>query len=263
MGTTITPSETTTTTDLTLEILHATLTRTTAGPGKFDLFAAMKAYDALPPEQKLEAQRRFDESRERDLEPFLKKIHLAEKRGFNSLAPQDWDISFDHLEVFDQNKRELERLRAWTPSMEKGVVLYGSVGTGKSTAAKAIVNRYATSVFPCLFKGLGDAMQDLKDAIKSQEVTMGMIEGKLISPSLLVLDDLGSEKSTEWAREKIFSIFEARAFQRKHTFFTTNLMPDDIKKKYGPRIHDRMVQYCSWVKMEGKSFRQMKFKQEI
>jgi DNA replication protein DnaC len=106
-------------------------------------------------------------------------------------------------------------------------------------------------------------MQALKDAIDDPNSSVGMEEARLIAPSLLVFDDLGSEKSTEWAREKIFTIFEARARQGKHTFFTTNLDPKDIRSVYKERIHDRMIEFCSWVQFPGKSFRKRNFKAEI
>lgn len=187
----------------------------------------------------------------------------GERRGITSLNEKDWQVGFESLEITPENKQQIDRLQKWEPSMKKGIVLWGPIGTGKSIACKAIINRFATKDFRCLFISVPDAMQRLKDSIDGKQTNVGHEQEKLISPNLLVLDDLGAEKSTEWVVERIFTIFEKRAALDKFTFFTTNLDPKQIGEVYGPRIHDRMVQFCSWVKFEGKSFRKENFENEI
>ena len=106
-------------------------------------------------------------------------------------------------------------------------------------------------------------MQKLKDSIDQKGVSISDVMERFISPDLLVLDDLGAEKSSEWAIEKLFLIFEKRVALSKHTFFTTNLSSEDINSVYGPRIVDRLIEFCSWVKFEGTSFRKKMFENEI
>ena len=220
----------------------------------------------MTPEQRArhdERLRKAKEARGPEEDEIYAKIRLNEKKGYTSLEPTEWEVSFESLEVVEQNRKPLERIQNWTPDMVKGVVLYGPVGTGKSTVCKCLINKWASSEYRCLFLSLGKAMQRLKDAIGSNDTTVSMEEEKLIRPGLLIIDDLGADVSSDWTREKIFTIFESRARQGKHTIFTTNLDPEEISTTYGGRIKDRMVEFCSWVNMPGKSFRQMNFKNEI
>ncbi len=185
------------------------------------------------------------------------------KRNYTSLLEKDWPVTFESLKIIPQNAEQVRRIQNWNPELSKGVVLYGSVGTGKSTLCKAVVNRFASQSYRCLFISVADAMQRLKDTMDRKDTTLGAEQEKLITPNLLLLDDLGAEKASEWAVEKIFLIFEKRAALKKHTFFTTNLTPDQIGDVYKERIRDRMVEHCSWVHFQGDSFRKLTFKNEI
>ena len=91
----------------------------------------------------------------------------------------------------------------------------------------------------------------------SKETSVEYQVDKFIAYDLLVLDDLGTEKSTEWAYEKLFSIFDTRILLGKHTFFTTNLTLKELMDQYGARIVDRIRSNCRTFSMQGRSFRAM------
>jgi DNA replication protein DnaC len=202
-------------------------------------------------------------NQEADDKAFQEQLKKNARRGYSSLSEKDWQVTFESLEIVPQNTEQVTRLKKWNPSMQRGVVLYGSVGTGKSTLCKAVINRFCSRDYRCLFISVADAMQRLKDAIDKEGTSVGHETEKLIEPNLLLLDDLGAEKSTEWATERLFVIFEKRAAQQKHTFFTTNLTPEQISGVYKERIKDRMIEFCTWVKFEGESFRKLKYVNEI
>lgn len=210
-----------------------------------------------------EQEERVRLSKKAQEDEFHEGLRKNARRGYTSLPEKDWQVTFESLEVIPQNAEQIARLKKWNPTMTKGVVLYGSVGTGKSTCCKAIINAFASKEYRCLFISVADAMQRLKDAIDKEGTTVGHETDKLIEPQLLLLDDLGAEKSTEWATERIFVIFEKRAAQSKHTIFTTNLTPKELSGIYKERIADRMREFCSWVEFPGESFRKKNFKNEI
>lgn len=230
---------------------------TTASLGKLNLRDLLDR----PPDPASEERARI--SAEAQQQEFRDKLRKNERRGFTSLSEKDWQVTFESLEVIPQNSEQIGRLKKWNPSMTKGVVLYGSVGTGKSTLCKAIINQFATKTYRCLFISVADAMQRLKDAIDKEGTTVGHETEKLIEPNLLILDDLGADKSTEWATERIFVIFEKRAAQDKHTFFTSNLTAKEISAVYKERIASRMMEFCSWVQFQGDDFRKKNFVNEI
>lgn len=183
--------------------------------------------------------------------------------GYSSLPEHEWTITFETMPICEQNRAPINRLACWVPQLKKGAVIYGTVGTGKSTICKALINRYASPTRRCLFISVTDALKTIKGAMDRKDTTVEMECNKLVDPAILVFDDLGVDNCTEWAREQIFSIFEARTHSGKHTFFTTNLTPDQIRDVYKERIHDRMLEWCSWIQMTGESFRKRNFENEI
>lgn len=214
---------------------------------------------APPDERELKAQ---DKPTAWELE-YAETNRKKARRGYSSLGEDDWGVTFDSLKVVPQNQELLERLKKWSPEMKRGVLLAGPVGTGKSTVCKAIINRFASPEFRCLFISMAEIMQQLRDAIGKRETTTGEEMDRFIAPELLIIDDLGAEKSTDWATEKLFLIFEKRAALRKHTFFTTNCTAAELGALYKERILDRLFEFCTWVKMPGSSFRRAQHAPEI
>ena len=75
---------------------------------------------------------------------------------------------------------------------------------------------------------------------------------------LLILDDLGQEKASEWVTEFIYAIFEARTGEGaggKRTIITTNLASALISQRYGSAVLDRIEHNAAIAKFEGKSKR--------
>jgi DNA replication protein DnaC len=62
----------------------------------------------------------------------------------------------------------------------------------------------------------------------------------LTDDDFVILDDLGSSKSTEWRVDIIFDFVDQRFSNGKPTYISTNLSPQEIKEVYGPRTHSRL-----------------------
>lgn len=72
---------------------------------------------------------------------------------------------------------------------------------------------------------------------------------------LLILDDLGTEKSTEWAIDKLDTLINHRWLEEKCTVFTTNLQPSQLQPRQRSRIKEGVV-----VTLEGIDYREYKAK---
>lgn len=202
----------------------------------------------------------LDEQYEKEaMEEWKIKNAIGDKMNYTSLTEREWVITFDKL----GSRPHIERIKVWTPSLKKGAILFGPVGTGKSTLCKALINHWGSPDYRCLFISMNDALDKMRATFDNKDTNLEYEMDKLRRPSLLILDDLGTEKTTEWSLSQFFTVFENRARSGKHTWFTTNLDEQEIKGRYGSRIHDRLVQFCSWVKCDGQSFRQSAFKNEI
>ena len=83
---------------------------------------------------------------------------------------------------------------------------------------------------------------------------------------LLILDDLGAERSSEYAQEQVYNVINTRYHAGLPFIITTNLTADEIKKpqevKYS-RIYDRILERCHPIKMEGVSRRREKLKDDF
>jgi len=230
-------------------------------PSKLKAFieaASNRTLDEIP----LLSKDRIRELNEASEKPFAIKRAYFERCGYTSLDESLWRHTFDGLQVLDQNRAAVERVKKWNPGEhKKGLVLWGSVGTGKTILTYCIINQFATKEFRCKFVKVSAAMDSIQESFNTK--TYGFVKESLNEPKLLILDEL-TEKTTDWRADQILSIFDERSNTGRHTIFTTNLNPEELKTVYGARIKDRMVEFCSWVQVEGDlSFRVRDFENEV
>ena len=82
--------------------------------------------------------------------------------------------------------------------------------------------------------------------------------GNVINAQLLIIDDLGAERGTEFAQEQVYSFIDKRNEKRKPTIITTNLSMEQLKKPDAlqqQRIYDRILQRSFPVEIAGPSWR--------
>ncbi len=136
----------------------------------------------------------------------------------------------------------------------KGLLLYGTVGTGKTYFAAAIANSLIDEGYRVLMTNFASLTNKIQ----------GMFEGKqefindLNRYSLLILDDLGAERKSEFMQEMVFNIIDSRYRSGLPFIITTNLTMDEIKKPQEvgySRIYDRILERCFPVEVAGNSRR--------
>jgi DNA replication protein DnaC len=166
------------------------------------------------------------------------------------------DLSTLHLhreqtfETFDRNRRDLaadERINlqeALTACEEfarepRGwLVLAGISGCGKTHLAAAIANQVAASTEDdVMFVVVPDLLDHLRAAFGPQSaVSYDRLFQEVRKTSLLVLDDLGTESATPWAKEKLFQLLNYRYSAHLATVITTSDTPNELE----PRLRSRM-----------------------
>jgi DNA replication protein DnaC len=144
------------------------------------------------------------------------------------------EVSFDREPIVSLDRAVLRQVRAYTRSIEenleagRGLWFDGPVGTGKTSlailvakAAKDAGRSYAVFPVPRLLAEIKRTFD--RDASDSY---MGVFR-RLCTVDLLVLDDLGAEKQTEWVLEQLYSIVNERWQDRRSIVVTTNLPDSD------------------------------------
>ena len=203
-----------------------------------------------------EKQREEEELRQKEKEMLaiasLKKQSLMDERLR--------DACFDNFKQTKDNAYNLKLCqryaRHFDEMLEKnqGLLFYGGVGTGKTFAAACIANHLLNQRVPVVmtsFVKLLETMQGFKEED-------GVLISRLNRAKLLIIDDLGAERSTDFALEKVYNIVDSRYRARLPIILTTNLSMAEMKEtvdiRYS-RIYDRIFELCYPMQFTGPSWR--------
>lgn len=146
----------------------------------------------------------------------------------------------------------------WSDMLSKniGLLLWGEVGTGKTYFAACIANALVENCVSVKMTNFSTILNDLfYENDKNQYID------RLNNHNLLIIDDLGIERDTEYALEQVYNIIDARYKSNKPLIVTTNLTITEIKNPVDTahkRIYDRVLEMCVPVKFDGENFRQQK-----
>ena len=150
------------------------------------------------------------------------------------------------------------------PAVNRGLLFTGPVGVGKTHLATAILRGLVERGAPCLFYEFGALLQEIRD---SYNPVSQASELKVLAPvykaEVLVLDELGASKPTDWVHDTMMQIIGKRYNDRKLTIFTTNYRDvrqtpaeETLEDRIGTRLRSRLYEMCKTVMIEGEDFRQ-------
>jgi DNA replication protein DnaC len=168
------------------------------------------------------------------------------------------DKSFD---TFDTDMRGVKRacLRAvdFAKKPDGWLVFFGNYGVGKTHLASAIANELLKQNYRVLFAVVPDLLDHLRSTFgPSSEVQYDQRFELIRDAAVLILDDLGTENTTPWAREKLFQIINHRYNGRMPTVITSNRRPEEIEPRIFSRMSDRAI--CEeFIIMDGDDYRRL------
>lgn len=214
---------------------------------------------------KCESKELEEKKRQEEYEEQMRRINRLKEASM--MDKKYREVTFDKYEVREENKKVFEMAKKYADRYQdmykknQGLLLYGPVGTGKSFTAACIGNYLLNNAKPVIMTSFVKILQDVwENAREAEYITI------LNSASLLIIDDLGTERETDYALEKVYNIIDSRVRANKPMIITSNLELndmmecEDIRKK---RIYDRILECCYPMYVGGKSFRMMKAAQRF
>ena len=201
-----------------------------------------------------EAERRAD--READRRSRIIRLRAAgiADRGMGQMTFAADDGS--NPDLIGKAKRYLA---AWDRMLADniGLVLWGNTGNGKTFAAACIANALIDQGVPVLMTNFARLLGEVTGMVSGDRVRY---MDSLQSYDLLVIDDFGVERQSEFSLEQVYSVIDGRYKTRKPLIMTTNITLDQLKRPENmshQRIYDRVLEMCVPLHFSGESKRKI------
>ena len=182
-------------------------------------------------------------------------VRRLKAEGFSDPAMLDWTFENDNgrSPQMHHAHRYVEQWQTMR-SENLGLLLWGGVGTGKSFLAGCIANALMEQEVPVRMTNFARILNELNGSFSGRND----IVDKFCRYPLLIIDDFGMERGTEYALEQIYNIVDCRYRSRKPLIVTTNLTLDEIlhpQDTAHARIYDRLLEMCVPISCIGVSLR--------
>lgn len=213
---------------------------------------------------KCEEEKRRAEEQERKAAALRAEIDSNRKAGIKDVKILQYTFKNDKYPESETSRRLRKYCAEHKQAYENniGLLLWGNVGVGKSFYAGCIANdlidkgiKVLCTTFPKILNGLFNA-DDKNDYINS-----------IVSYPFLIIDDLGTERGTDYAIEQLFTLIDERYKSNRPTIITTNLNPRDMAEVQDinyKRIYSRIAEMCVpfYIKQEAQRTAAAKSKAE-
>ncbi len=165
----------------------------------------------------------------------ISSLALHSDQTFESFDLREGELTGDERASL---REAYDKARAFAKDPQDWLVFTGTYGCGKTHLAAAIANQRVSEGFPALFVVVPDLLDHLRATFSPKStISFDKRFEEVRRAPLLILDDLGTESATPWAREKVYQIFDYRYNARLPTVITTANKVDEID----PRLATRML----------------------
>ena len=209
----------------------------------------------LPRPCRCEQERLDREEAEQKARRHRQTVADLKRCGFTDPAMQDWTFANDNGKC-QQMKHAHFYVEHWEIMRTEniGYLLWGGVGTGKSYFAGCIANALMEQEVAVRMTNFALILNDLTASFEGRNEYIA----RLCHAPLLILDDFGMERDTEYGLEQVYNVIDSRYRSRKPLIVTTNLSLQDLQHPQDTahaRIYDRLLEMCAPIRFSGENFR--------
>jgi len=170
---------------------------------------------------------------------------LRRRLAFANLPHEGYDQvprTFDNFGVRRGAEEGLAAARAFAEGGgARGLTLVGGTGCGKSHLLEAIGRYCLEREQRVRYELVADLLDRLKATLREDAVLdFDQIASQYMFAQVLLLDDMGMEKSTEWAMERLTSLVDFRLREGRPLAVATNLTDVEMRRKMGARLASRL-----------------------
>jgi DNA replication protein DnaC len=189
------------------------------------------------------------EYRRRETQRLLGKSGLGKRfaqRKFETFKPTpETQGAFDACVAFCDNFTE----------DSKGLRLVGSYGCGKTHLTASIIHRLAEQGIGGVFVVVPELLRAIRRGYNQQNDDSDRLVKLTEEAPLLVLDDLGAEKPSDWVREQLYVIINRRYENMLPTIVTSNCTTQELVERVGQRTVSRLIEMTTPIKITAKDYR--------
>ncbi|GAB4572191.1 MAG: hypothetical protein Kow0077_10890 [Anaerolineae bacterium] len=165
----------------------------------------------------------------------LTSLALYADMRFDTWDPRN-DLPRNHYENL---RRAYERARHYAENPQGWLILTGTYGCGKTHLAAAIANHCQLAGHTTMFVTVPDLLDHLRATFNpNSNVSYDRLFNDVRNAPLLILDDMGVENASPWAREKLFQIIDHRYRARLATVITMSRALDEVDERLASRMGD-------------------------
>lgn len=174
---------------------------------------------------------------------------IARRLGSAMIPPRFQGKKFEDFKADDEKQEKVLRVcRDYADNFSKhynegrSLLLLGNVGTGKTHLAAAIADQVITQQgCTALYRTVYGILQYVKGSFdRESEYNESDAFAAFIEPNLLIIDEVGATKTTEFEQQTLFNIVNGRYEQQIPTIVISNLMPEELVIALGERCVDRL-----------------------